>query len=69
MHSAVCFALKTTDTWVSIDIFGTNQQAMRVITKKEKFKPHKLTEQEASFAKRKTMLTMYEKDLDNPVLV
>lgn len=63
------FPLETADTWVSLDIFGTNQKAMRVITKKQKFKPDKLTEQEASFAKRKTMLSMYEKDLDNPVLV
>ena len=45
------------------------RQAMRVITKKDKFKPEKLSEQEASFAKRKKMLTMYEQDLENPVLV
>jgi len=42
---------------------------MRVIGKKSKFKPEKLSAQEATFAKRKTMLSMYEKDLDSPVLV
>jgi len=43
-------------------------EAMRVIMKKDKFKPEKLSAQEATFAKRKTMLSMYEKDLDSPVL-
>ena len=42
---------------------------MRVISKKDKFKPEKLSAQEASLAKKKTMLTMYEQDLENPVLV
>ena len=42
---------------------------MRVITKKDKFKPEKLSAQEASLAKKKTMLSMYQQDLENPVLV
>lgn len=41
---------------------------MRVITKKDKFKPEKLSAPESSFAKRKKVLTMYESDLENPVL-
>ena len=40
-----------------------------MISKKDKFKPEKLSAQEASLAKKKTMLTMYEQDLENPVLV
>ena len=45
------------------------RKAMRVITKKDKFKPEKLSAPESSFAKRKKGLTMYESDLENPVLV